>query len=184
MRTLQSQIGWCARAQWMLGIALVALVLGFYLLSYRPNTQRLSALREQIESQRQELTVSQQRANDLPKVALEVARLKEALARYDKRMPRQTDVGPFLGEITQISQASSLRRWDATHGSPSRSELFGVLPFNVKFQAEFPQVVAFLRQVEDMTRLTRIRDIEIQSIDKKLGLVEVDMTMNIYFSEG
>lgn len=184
MRTLQSQTDWCARAQWMLGIALVVLVLGFYLLSYRPNTHRLAELRGRIDSQRQELTDSQQRANDLPNVALEVARLKEKLARYDKRMPRQTDVGPFLGEITQISQAASLRRWDATHGSPSRGDLFGVLPFNVKFQAEFPQVVSFLRQVEDMTRLTRIHDLEIHSIDKKLGLVEVDMTMNIYFSEG
>lgn len=184
MRTLQSQISWCARVQWTLASGMLAMVLGFYLFGYRPNTQRLTDLRQRIDAQRQELAANQQRTDDLPRLALEVARLKEALARYDKRMPRQQDVGQFLGEITQISQGALLRHWDATHGSPSRSELFGVLPFNVKFQAEFPNVVSFLRQVEDMTRLTRIRDIEVRSIDKKLGLVEVDMTMNIYFSEG
>lgn len=168
----------------MLGIGLVSLALGFYLLSYRPNTRRLSELREQIASQRQELVANQNRADDLPKVAFQVAQLKEQLARYNKRMPRQPDTGQFLNEIGPLSQASSLHRWDGAYGSPVRNELFGMMPYSVKFQGEFSKVVTFLRQVEDMTRLTRIRDIEIHSIDKKLGLVEVDMTMNIYFSEG
>ena len=37
MRTLQSQIGWCARAQWVLGVSIVALSAGFVMLGFRPN---------------------------------------------------------------------------------------------------------------------------------------------------
>jgi len=100
------------------------------------------------------------------------------------KMPKQADLPQFLGEVTQISRTASLRGLDSTHGLPSSSDLFGELPIKLKFTGEFMNVVSFLRQVEGMNRLTRVRDIDIKSTDPKLGLVEVELTMNIYFAEG
>jgi Tfp pilus assembly protein PilO len=183
MRTLQSQIGWCARAQWSLLCAMAALSLGFIFFSYRPTTRQLAELRVEIDSRRNELVANQSRTDKLREVALDVEQLKLKVDKYDKQMPRLPDVGQFLTEITRISDNSALREWDTTHGSPSRSELFGVLPVNIKFRGDFLNVVAFLRQVEDMTRLTRIRSLELKSRDQKLGQVDVELTMNIYYSE-
>ena len=48
----------------------------------------------------------------------------------------------------------------------------------------FLNACTFLRQTEEMQRLTRVRSISIRSKDGKLGQVEVQMAMNIYFAEG
>ena len=51
MRTLQTQAEWCARAQWVLGITLVVMVIGFYAVAYRPNKEKLDgATQSQLES--------------------------------------------------------------------------------------------------------------------------------------
>ena len=42
MRALQSQAEWCNRAQWVLGISLVVMVVGFYVLAFRPSSQKLA----------------------------------------------------------------------------------------------------------------------------------------------
>jgi len=57
-RSLQNQIGWCARAQWVLAAAMVAMIGGFYLFEYRPATQKRTELRMQIDSKRNELTAN------------------------------------------------------------------------------------------------------------------------------
>ena len=43
MRSLQTQAEWCARAQWMLGITLAVVLVGFYGFIYRPNSQALES---------------------------------------------------------------------------------------------------------------------------------------------
>ena len=52
MRTLQSQIGWCARAQWGLSAGLVLFVIGFYFFGYRPATRQLNELQSRIDTTR------------------------------------------------------------------------------------------------------------------------------------
>lgn len=183
-RSLQNQIGWCARAQWILAGAMIAMVGGFYLFEYRPAMQKRAELRMQIDAKRNELVASKTLAEGIKDVALNVEKLKVTLGRFDMKMPKQAELGQFFREVTQISQNTSLRGWDITHGSPSRSQLFGELPIKLKFTGEFLNVVSFLRQVEDMKRLTRVRDINIKSTNPKLGQVEVELTMNIYFAEG
>jgi len=183
-RSLQNQIQWCARAQWILAALIVAMGAGFYLFEYRPTTQQRADLHIQIESKQNELHANKSRTDGMKALEFRVVNLESTLKRFDQKLPKQADLGQFFKEITQISQSASLRDWDATHGSPVRSDLYGELPIKLKFQGEFMNVVSFLRQVEQMERLTRVREINIKGTDPKHGQVEVELTMNIYFAEG
>ena len=69
---------------------------------------------------------------------------------------------------------------------PTRSELFAEQPVSLKFEGDFLSVFSFLRQTEEMQRLTRVRELRLRSDDRaaRPGQVEVELSMNIYFSEG
>jgi hypothetical protein len=45
-------------------------------------------------------------------------------------------------------------------------------------------VFSFLRQTEQMQRLTRVKELKLKSSDRadKAGQVEVELSMNIYFA--
>jgi Tfp pilus assembly protein PilO len=183
MRTLQSQIGIYARTQWILLGTTGTIMLGIYLFGIRPAQIHRTELTEQINMLQDQLTANQSRASDLPKVIARVDDLQRMVKRYDKQMPKQVEMGQFLQEVGYIGQSSLLTNWDTGLGTINRTELYGELPVTFKFQGDFMNVVEFLHKLEDMQRLTRVKDITIHSLDQKVGRVEVDLIMNIYYSE-
>jgi Tfp pilus assembly protein PilO len=186
MRSLQKQAEWCARAQWVLGVCVVLLVTGFYAAVYRPNRQRLESLDLEIQSNRQTLSGNQARLQVLPEVKIAVAGMQGKLALFDKTVPRQPEIGPFINDITEISHQAGLRKgWAVEPGVPTQSELYREFPIALKFEGNFENVFAFLRRAERMQRLTRVKKLKVRSTDAgKSGQVQVELSMNIYFSEG
>src|SRR5438552_1703274 len=103
MRSLQTQAEWCNRAQWVLGVSLVVMAIGFYVFAFRPNQQRLADLNAQIAGKRRDLVSNKTRVQILPDVLLAVNEKRTRLEKFDKRLPRQPDLGPFISEITELS---------------------------------------------------------------------------------
>jgi Tfp pilus assembly protein PilO len=186
MRSLQKQAEWCARVQWGLGMAVLVLVVGFYAAVYRPNRQRLDALNLQIDSSRQTLTGNRSRLQVLPEVNVAVAGMQSWLDQFDKTVPRLPEIGPFINDITEISHQAGLRKgWTVEPGVPTQSDSYREFPIALKFEGNFENVFSFLRQAELMKRLTRVKSLKVRSADAgKSGQVQVELSMNIYFSEG
>jgi Tfp pilus assembly protein PilO len=188
MRTLQTQAEWCARAQWVLGISLAVMVVGFYALVYRPNSQRLDDLNMQIASKRGNLASNRTRVRILPDVLLAVNEMQTRLERFDKKLPKQPELHGFINSITELSNNVGLRnKWAVEPGVPIRNEVdrYAEWPISLKFEGDFNNVFAFLRRTEEMQRLTRVKGLKLRGTDAgKSGQVQVELSMNIYFSEG
>jgi type IV pilus assembly protein PilO len=183
MRNLQNQIITCLRAQWILAIGVVLLAGGFYLFGYRPASHELKSLRQQIDSKQRTLEVSRVRAADLPAVAREVEYLQARLQRFDKKMPKQQNLDQFIRDVDRYSQDSALRNLVVQPGAVKRHELYAELPITLRFQGNFPAVHSFLRQIEDMPRLTRVRSLQVRSRDGRGGTVDVELSTSIFYLE-
>jgi type IV pilus assembly protein PilO len=184
MRSLQSQAQAYTRVQWALGILLAMGLGAFYLAGYRPATSRQAGLLMQMSARQRDLEQNQNRARNLPILAAEVQQLERRVAAYGRQFPRQPELGEFIREITRISQQLSLSDWKYQPGAPRRGDSYFELPIQMHLEGDFVNVATFLRQIEDMQRLTRVRKLGFKVHDSKAGTVEADITMNIYFSEG
>ena len=186
MRTLQTQAEWCARAQWVLGVVLAVMVIGFYAVAYRPNKQKLEGLEMQIDAKRRDLTSNRTRVQILPDVLLAVNEMRTRLERFDKKLPKEPELHGFINSITEVSaQAGTRNKWTVEPGVPVRSELYAEWPISLKFEGDFVNVFNFLRRAEEMQRLTRVKGLKLRGIDAgKSGQVQVELSMNIYFAEG
>jgi Tfp pilus assembly protein PilO len=185
MRALRTQAEWYARVQLTLGVTLIVVLCGFIAFIYRPTSQRLDSLRRKSDEQRQQLTSNRMHVRILPDVLVEVEKMQGRLERFDKKLPRQPDFGPFINDITELIHQSSLRKVSNDPGMPVRTELYTEWPISLKFEGDFASVFAFLRRTEVMQRLTHVKGLKVKSIDNgKSGQVQVELSMNIYFSEG
>ena len=183
MPSLQTQIRWCARVQWTLAAIVLALATAFYLAGYRPVTGRLADLRRQIEERQRDLMAGRLQTKVLPDVAGEVRRLRERLDHSNKSLPPEPELPQFIRDVTQLSQQAMLKSFTYKLGVPVRREQVSELPIQLSFAGDFANVFAFLRNAEEMPRLTRVRAMSIRTRDRdKSGQVQVTMTMNIYFS--
>src|SRR6187549_3151348 len=109
MRSLQTQADWCNRAQWVLGLVLAALCVMFYAFVFRPNSQRLADLKEQIAVKQRDLTSNKTRVQILPDVMVTVSDMQSRLSEFDKKLPRQPDLGPFIHDITDLSDQTGVK---------------------------------------------------------------------------
>ena len=185
MRTLQNQIGWCARAQWTLSSAMVLFAVAFFLFGYRPATVRLAELRAQVEAKQRELQSNQTKTEIRATVEQNVAKLRRQLDRSDKQLPRHQDWGQFMHDITKLRQQFPLDQWLVEPAAqPRQNALFVELPIDMRFEGDFLSVFGFLRQVDQMPRLTRVQDLKVRAKPGKAGKVEVQLLLNIYYSEG
>jgi Tfp pilus assembly protein PilO len=184
MRSLRSQILWLNRLQWGMSIGVTLAIIVFFLAGYRPAQRRLDDLQLQIQSKGREVDINQNKALNLPLLMMEVQQLDSQVRDYDRQFPRQANLGEFIGEITRVSQQLALRDWRYTPGLPRRGDAYFELPVQMNFQGDFTNVYSFLTEVERLQRLTRIRKLAIRSKDNRTGMVEVEIVLHIYFSEG
>jgi Tfp pilus assembly protein PilO len=183
MRSLQSQITWCARGQWALAGVIVALAVAFYTLGFRPLTRRLEHLRGQVTQRQRDVVAGRNETRVLPDVAGEVQRLQARLERSHKSIPSQQELPQFIKDITQLSQQANLKKFSYKPGVPTRSEQVCELPIQLVFEGDFTSVYAFLRNAEEMPRMTRVRGMQIKAKDREAsGYVQVQLAMNIYFA--
>ena len=113
-----------------------------------------------------------------------IVRLQAKLADFKKLPTTPGDLGQFEIEMAQLAHRDNLRGWSVSWpGTPRRSDQFYELPVDVKFAGDFRDVFAFLCQLEDLPRLTRISSMVVKAADAGGG-VQVDLLMNLYYSEG
>ncbi|HEV8377536.1 MAG TPA: type 4a pilus biogenesis protein PilO [Tepidisphaeraceae bacterium] len=165
-----------------IGVSLAVVL--FVFAGYLPARHRLEALHGQIQSKTREVEENQNKARNLPLLALEVQELETRVRDYDRQFPKQAEIGDFIKDITRVSQQLSLRDWKYQPGAPRRGDSYFELPIQMNFQGEFLNVFSFLTEVEHLQRLTRVRKLVIRTKDIKSGMVEVEIGLNIYFSEG
>jgi Tfp pilus assembly protein PilO len=153
---------------------------------YRPSSAKLADLQLETSHKQVALINNNTQVRILPAVESAVNELKTRLNNYDKQLPRQQELDRFIKDIDTMVRNASLQKYAVNPSVlPIRSEMFAEQPVSLKFQGDFIKVFSFLRQTEQMQRLTRVRELKIKS-DRatKPGQVEVELSMNIYFSEG
>jgi Tfp pilus assembly protein PilO len=181
--TLQSQIRRYGTLQGGLGVVALLLTAAFYLIGIRPAQTQRALIESTITAQEKELRLGQARAQSLPVVEHQVEELRSRLQRFDKKLPKKPDMDQFMRDITRVSDAASLKKVTVQPGTPKRSDLFSEMPITLNFTGDFPSVVTFLKQTEEMQRLTRVRSLAIKTKDPQKGSVEVDVSMSIYFAD-
>jgi Tfp pilus assembly protein PilO len=181
MSNLQNHVRWFIRIQWALGALMVVMLGVFLIVGYRPRIARLQQLDEQISQSQYELRESQAKTRILPAVAADVKHLRQQLDA-SKKLPPQQERPEFMKEVTRLGQLCSLRNLTFKEGMPVRSALFCELPVSLSFEGDFLDASNFIWHTEQMTRLSRIRNMTIKATDGALGEVAVQMSMNIYFA--
>jgi Tfp pilus assembly protein PilO len=181
MRTLQKQILFCTRAQWTLAVLMLAALVMFYCLGYRPPTRRLMSLRATIAARQVDLQENQRKAAQRNEIAQRNEKLKAELDRL-RKPSRQQELPDLIKELERGKAQASLRRSEQKLGVPLRNDLFCEQPITMSFEGNFTNVFDFLRSTEQIPRLTRVRNLNLKVKDDTRGQVQANVCMNVYFS--
>jgi Tfp pilus assembly protein PilO len=170
------------RLQKIMAFGFVMLVAAAYALIYQPTaTARASAL-ESAQRTRTQLEESRDRASALDTVRTEVAKLERKLTRY-KPLSSPSDLPQFHGQLSSLDTRLSLRKYSLNLDPPESANGYREWKAQITFEASFDQTMEFLRQIESIDRLTRVRSVTLDAPAVYNGLLDVKVNLSLFSSE-
>ncbi len=165
----------------MLGI-LAVLVVCTTVLIYLPQSRKLGAIRTETAKAKTDLDSTARKAAIVPAMVEQVEQMRR---RYDKdwdtKLPRQTELGEFVRQVSHFRDTSGLRGQNIEPSSPEHSELYRALPVVVQCKGSFGSFGRFLERIEAMERLVRVQQMSIEAdVEQSPATVDVTLRMSIY----
>jgi len=168
----------------MVGIQ-AALVVSAVIFFYFPQSRTLNQLRTDIATQKLAIEADAEKARAVPQMLRQIQEMKKRYNdRWDKKLPKQKELGAFLREISESLERENLAGGFIQPGNPKREELFYTLPITMRFQGRFTAFNNFLESLDRMERLARIQKVNIMADTKQVpAMLDVQLRINIYFTD-
>ena len=161
----------------------IALIAAVSLLVYLPQNGKLNELQTGIASQKLKLNADSMKAAIVPSLLKQTEEMKSDYKDLDRKLPKRTEIAGFLRNISSnLAEESNLINESFTPGSPSKEDLYHTLPIKMKLQGSFLSLVSFFDRINKMKRVTRVKNLKID-VNPKTDDLDVEMTLNIYFTE-
>ena len=151
---------------------------------YWPQSRAMTDIRRQIEAEKTAAANFAAKVAVVPDLRRQVEEMKARYKNYDRRMPKQKELGEFLTEISENLDKEQLDNHLIEAGGTTREEEFHTLPITMQFQGNYLSLASFLKRIDSMERLTRVQKLHI-TVDNKSPEPKINcvLRLNIYFTE-
>ena len=163
----------------LLGIVVATVAVVFVVV--RPLGQRVAADQEAIRDRRDQLVKLQRVARRINDLEEEIKRLEDALAFFEDRLPQQREIDVILREVWVTAEARSLAARTIRTLKVETASRYNAQPISLTLEGPFAGFYEFLLCLEQLPRITKVREMQIQKSPTEPGAVLVDMVVDIFF---
>lgn len=160
---------------------MVAVAGGAVFLAILPLQAQTSADLAATDERRAQLVKLERVARRINDLQAEIKRLESALEFFEHRLPKEQEVDVVLREITKIAETTNLKARSIRTGVPETMPRYNVKPITMTLEGTFASFYQFLLGIEQLSRITKVRQLQITKIPEAEGQVQVDMMMDIFF---
>ena len=169
------------RECWIALAAVVAMVLATLLFVYGPQSKKLDELKTQKSLLQRSLVADSVKASVVPEMLRQIGEMKNRYRDFDRKLPKNKELGAFLAEITGKLSSQELVDPSIEPGDPTAGRFYHTLPIIIRCRGSYLGLMNFLEQIGKMERLTRVHSLVIDKrADEKY--LDIKMQLNIYFT--
>lgn len=170
--------------QLLTAAATLGVVAVFVLCVHRPRQRAVQDLGMQAHSLEQKISETQQQCSVLMPLTQQVEHLRVSAGLFERRLPRDGQVGPFLQQVGEQLRDAHLSSLEMRPGSPVDGARFSELPIRMGFSGKFGDMFSFLEQLERLTRAKRIVELNLVGETGSADGVRADLLLSIYCAKG
>lgn len=160
---------------------LAAIPVGSYFWIFKPANENWIRHRQQYNDQAEklkELTVALGKIDDLSQ---EIENLAKAVEFFESKLPARHEIHKVLEDITRISEKQQLETRIFKTGKPKPFSLYNEQPIEMELYGSFESFYQFLLDIEQMPRITRISNMEIEKDNTVPGAMTVKFLLSVYY---
>jgi len=145
----------------------------------RSRAEDLAVIRER----REELVKLQQVTRKINDLKSEIDRLEKSLKTFEGRLPEDRKCDEVLGEVWKIAAANALTQRSVRTSPAESTARYNFQPVSLSFEGKFSSFYQFLIGLEQMPRITKVRQMQIAKTPRTEGEVQADLLVDIFFEK-
>jgi Tfp pilus assembly protein PilO len=162
-------------------ILLLATAYLAYAFMIRPANKYLEEQKMQVQSQMQKLSDLEKATAEVRDMDKQSAKLREAVDFFNNKLPPHSQIHKVLEQVTLIAQKQGLKT--KTIRTLQKKDCMGYIeqPLKMELYGNFDAYYSFLLDLEQMPRITRIRELTLSKDLKNEGMTTAEFVVSIFF---
>jgi len=160
---------------------LFGIPLAAYQYVFQPRNEEINQAREEIARKRERLDQLTEATSRIDDLGAAIEEQQEAITIVEAKLPSEQNVDEVLRQAWKIARRHDLtiRTVEPKNRVPALQYM--ELPIEVKLAGNFDGFYEFLRDLEQLPRLTRIKEMRLKRLDDENGAMEASFVLSIYF---
>lgn len=152
-----------------------------------PGLKRLNAqiaeAQADIDRKREKLGQLEAATQNLDSLTAEIDKLTEAIAMFEQKLPAQQEVEVILRDVWQLAANHNLTPRRIRTDEITATAEYAELPIRMDIDGNFDGFYAFLLELEQLPRITRLPSMTLTKNRTEEGNMEADIVLSIFFDE-
>jgi type IV pilus assembly protein PilO len=181
MAALEQRVIEMTTAQKALIFLLTYLVLciGFYYVKYKPQSERLSALKTEIGAQEKKLVELKKAAAQAQALEAEVAKMEEDFNQLLALLPDQREIPGLLDSISRLASQAGLEQVSFQPQPEQMQDFYASIPVRLELVGSYHELGVFLDRVSKLDRIVKIDNLSLTRL-KQPPKLQVGCTVVTY----
>jgi type IV pilus assembly protein PilO len=157
-------------------------------LAYVSHTRMIRPANAEMASQKTKLLEKQAKLRKLESAPAAAEELKEQLGRlsqavtfFESKLPDASEIETVLQDVTVIAERNKLTSKMIRTLKTKRNNGYIELPLKMELQGDFKSYYSFLLELEQLDRITKIRELRLKKNDDSQGQIDVSFVVSIFF---
>lgn len=162
-------------------IVLFAIPLGAFQYVFRPRNSEMALARKEIAEKGRrlaELNATTARIDDLGKA---ISEGEDAIDVVEAKLPSEQNVDEVLRQVWKLARRHNLIIKTVEPKKRVPASQYMELPISVELEGNFDGFYEFLRDLEQMPRLTRMKELNMKRRDDEDGSMDASFILSVYF---
>lgn len=160
---------------------MIALLACTWFMVFKKATEQREQKIAQIEAREKQMDNLRQITAGIQDLDAKVADLQKAIDFFESKLPKEREVGTVLDEVSAIAIANSLETRTFRTLRAERNANYNEQPIEMTLSGDFNGFYAFLLQIEQLDRITRVLQMKLEKIDSRDGEMQAQVTLSIFY---
>jgi type IV pilus assembly protein PilO len=159
-------------------------------LAYISHARMIKPANLEMANQRAKLLGKQaklEKLNSAPEATEELTgqleRLSEAVTFFESKLPPASQIDAVLQNVTVIARKNNLTSKVIRTLKTKQNNGYIELPLKMELSGDFNAYYSFLLELEQLDRITKIRDLSLKKVSKEQGQIEASFIISIFFQD-
>ena len=157
-------------------------------LAYVSHTRMIRPANAEMANQKAKLLEKQAKLRKLESAPAAAEELKEQLGRlsqavtfFESKLPDASEIETVLQDVTLIAKKNNLTSKMIRTLKTKQNNGYIELPLKMELQGDFKSYYSFLLELEQLDRITKIRELSLRKDDDSQGQIKASFTVSIFF---